>query len=117
VLGDISLYRLYPDTRANQRNLLCAENQDFALVDRVAHALKHVRTGHQNSPTIKPLTAGEVIERPPAVWGLMVWDLSRWDDPVGGVTIKDEAELDLLETVKRAAEFLRGKLPPSPTAR
>jgi hypothetical protein len=62
-------------------------SQDFAIVDRVAHAFKHVRTGHPTSPQNRPLTSAEVISRPPAIWGETHWDLSRWDDAAGGVTI------------------------------
>jgi hypothetical protein len=82
----------------------------FAVVDRVTHAFKHVTTGHPQSP-IQPLAAGQVIERPPATRGQAVWDLSLWDDAVGGVTIASEHHRNLLADVKEAAAFLRSKLP------
>jgi hypothetical protein len=85
-------------------------SKDFALVDRIAHAFKHVNTGHERSKHIQPLEAGEVISRPPGIWGVAVWDVSRWDDPVGGVTIKGEAELDVFATVTAALAFLRSKV-------
>ena len=81
----------------------------FATIDRVAHALKHVSTGDPRSPTQKPLAAGQVIERPPAAWDSGAWDLSRWDDGIGGVTIAGEHHRDLLADVKEAAAFLRSK--------
>jgi hypothetical protein len=83
----------------------------FAAVDRSAHTFKHVTTGHPQSPT-QPLAAGQVIERPPAISGQAVWDLSCWDDAAGGVTIAGEHHRDLLADVKEAAAFLRSKLPP-----
>ena len=85
------------------------------MVDRVAHAFKHVATGHPQSPTLQPLTSGQVIERPPFFWDVAVWDLSRWDDATGSVTIAGEHERDLLADVKQAAAFLRSKLPPEVT--
>jgi hypothetical protein len=54
--------------------------------------------------------AGQVIERPPAFWAQMVWDLSRWEDTTGGVTIAGEHQRDLLAAVKKAAEILRTKI-------
>lgn len=85
------------------------ESSAFATVDRVAHAFKHVATGDPRSPTSEPLAIDQVIDRPPAIWGEMVWDLSRWDDEAGGVTIAGEHECDLLEELKEAAGFLRSK--------
>jgi len=73
-------------------------------------AFKHVQSGHDKSAHLQPLKAGDVIERPPAKWGKAVWDLSRWDDAIGGVTIKNEHGRDLLEIVKRAAEFVRASI-------
>jgi hypothetical protein len=73
------------------------------LVDRVAHAFKHVVTRRRDAT----LTASEVISRPPGVWGEMVLDLSRWDDPIGDVTLDGDREVDLLDVVKRAAAFVR----------
>jgi hypothetical protein len=56
------------------------------------------------------LTASEVISRPPAYWGSATWDLSRWDDPVGGVTLDKDRNVDVYDVVVEAATFLRGKL-------
>ena len=97
-----------PNKSANHQ-LFRKELPEFATVDRIAHAFKHVKTGHVKS-IIKPLKAGDVIERPPAKWGIAVWGLSRWDDAVGGVTIKNEHKRDLLEIVKGAAEFVRARI-------
>jgi hypothetical protein len=80
---------------------------DFALIDRIAHAFKHVRTGHPADPNLQPLSAEGVIARPPAAWDSGAWDLSRWDDPIGGITLDDDRCLDILTAVKRAADFVR----------
>jgi hypothetical protein len=93
------------------------KHSEFAIVDRVAHAAKHVKTGHPKNPHNQPLTAVNVVARPPAVAGVMVPGLSRPGDAVGGVTIWSEAALDLLAIVKRAAEFLRGHIPPRPAVK
>ena len=52
----------------------------------------------------------EVIERPPGVWDQAVWDLSRWDDLVGGVTLESNITVDLLAVVREAVGFLWGKV-------
>src|SRR5271165_6375857 len=84
------------------------QSADFALVDRIAHAFKHVVSGHAASPQKPPLKATEVIARPPGYWGTtMVWGLSRWGDAVGGVTLDEEREIDLLDVLKRTVVFLR----------
>jgi hypothetical protein len=102
-------YITHPKSPANRRETFRAENADFAIVDRVAHAFKHVEAGNLNSATNRPLTVEDVIGRPPAFWGHAVWDLSRWDDQTGGVEIASEGGDDLLHVVKRAADFLRTK--------
>ncbi len=43
-------------------------------------------------------------------FGRAVYGLSQWGDAVGGVTINNEREQDLLEVVKRAAGYLRTKI-------
>ncbi|QHP69542.1 hypothetical protein EI171_20975 [Bradyrhizobium sp. LCT2] len=83
-------------------------NADFALVDRIAHAFKHVHTGHPADRNNQPLSAEGVIARPPAYYGVSgAWDLSRWNDPIGGVTLDGDRQLDILSAIKGAAEFLR----------
>jgi hypothetical protein len=74
------------------------QNADFVTVDRIAHAFKHVRT---RDPKIAPLSAGEVIARPPAAWDSGgAWDLSSWDDPIGGVTLDSERAIDVLSAIR-----------------
>jgi hypothetical protein len=102
-------YLTHPMKSANRRKLFRRESKEFALVDRIAHAFKHVETGHEESD-ISPLKASDVIERPPAFWGRFAWDLSRWNDTIGGVTIAGEHEHDLLIVVKLAADYLRTQI-------
>jgi hypothetical protein len=108
-------YLTYPKKSANSRKDFRDESPEFALVDRVAHAFKHVAlkrviTGHQAAGDVIPLKADDVIVRPPGFCDVGVYDLSRLDDSVGGITIKGEHEHDLLVVVKRAAEYLRNKI-------
>ena len=86
------------------------ECRAFVAVERYAHALKHTKTGHRNSP-VQPLTAGQVYERPPAICGQMECGLSLVGDATGGVSVAGEDVPDLLYDVKKAAAFLRSKLP------
>jgi nitrogen fixation-related uncharacterized protein len=103
-------YLQYPDRDGNLRKRLRDESPDFADVDRIAHALRHVSSGNPNDPANQPSNSGEAISRPPAIWGAMVWDLSRWDDATGGVTLHNDREFDLLATLKRAATFIRAQI-------
>jgi hypothetical protein len=58
------------------------ESGDFSLIDRIAHAAKHRQTDGREA-----LKAQDIVTRPPAIWGQAVFDLSRWDDAIGGVTV------------------------------
>ncbi len=101
-------YLAYPRTKpATLRQQFGRQSDAFKTVDRVAHAFKHVITDCRN-----PLKSDDVISRPAAMWGEAVWDLSRWDDPVGGVTLDSERDVDLLDAVKRAYEFLSEQINP-----
>jgi hypothetical protein len=102
-------YLTHPTKPASRRKKFRAVSPEFAIVDRVAHAFKHVETGHAKSLNHQPLKADDVFERPPARCGQMRCGLSRLGDTSGGVTINSETNHDLLRTVKKAAEFLRAK--------
>lgn len=75
----------------------------FAIVDRVAHAFKHTKSEGRD-----PIKVEEVISRPPARFDEAVWDISQWDDPQGSVTLDRNRDLDLLEVLKSAVDFLKG---------
>lgn len=93
----------FPNVRpATLRQQFRTQSPDFTVVDRVAHAVKHVAAGPRGNPSLR---VGDVISRPPAFWGEMVWDLSRWDDAIGGVTLNEEREIDLLEAAKNTVKF------------
>ena len=83
---------------------------EFATVDRVAHAFKHVETGHPNNTLKPPLKALEIVSRPPAVAGLMACGLSRVGDAIGGVTIWTDTTVDLTHVLRRAYAFLSAKV-------
>jgi hypothetical protein len=101
-------YLVHPRKPQSLRLRFNEQSPEFALVDRIAHAFKHVVSGHAASPQRPLLKATEVIARPPGYWGTtMVWGLSRWGDAVGGVTLDEEREIDLLDVLKRTVVFLR----------
>jgi hypothetical protein len=108
-------YRAYPRKARPTREKYRRASQDFALVDQVAHAFKHVVTGLQGAPN--HLKAGDVISRPPTYWGSAAWDLSCWNDPIGGVTLDGDRSVDVLATVKRGFEFLRRETKLTPKAK
>lgn len=96
----------YLDAKSYRKKFL-EDSADFVMVDRIAHAFKHVKT---RDPKIPSLSAGEVIQRPPMACGVAAVGLSRAGDAVGGVTIDRDRAQDVLSAVKRAAEFLRGQI-------
>ena len=100
-------YLAFPKRSRTLREQYNRESRAFAIVDDIAHAFKHVVTGNRANPD---LAASEIISRPPAYWGVATWDLSRWDDPVGGVTLDKAREVDVYDAVVEATAFLRGKL-------
>ncbi len=72
--------------------------------------LVFTKIGHDLSP-IRPLKVDDIITRPPAFFGEAMFGLSPYSDLVGGVTVMNEPGEDLLEVVKRAAGYLRAKIP------
>jgi hypothetical protein len=96
--------------RQNLRGQFRKGSTEFGIIDRVAHAFKHVQIdGHPNNPANQPLAVGEVLHRPPGIWGEARWGVSRWGDPVGGVTLDQERAVDLLHTIKAAAQFIQAQ--------
>jgi hypothetical protein len=49
--------------------------------------------------------------RQPERHGIAAWDLSRWDDPDGGVTLDTDHTVNLVHVIRGAADFLRQKGP------
>jgi hypothetical protein len=92
---------------AHLRQIYRSESQDFALIDDVAHAFKHVSVGKHDEPK---LVVSEVISRPPAILGLAVFDLSRFDDADGGVTLDKERQIDLLDSLRKTVAHLQSKV-------
>ena len=100
-------YLVHPKNSGNCRKSFREESADFALVDRVAHAFKHVQSMSSNQTS---LNVENVLRRPPGAIGEFVIGLSRIGDECGGVTLSENLNHDLLPVVKSAAEFLRGKI-------
>ena len=98
-----------PRTLRQKYQLEC---RAFAAVDRYTHTFKHGKTGHPDDPLIQPLKPEQVFERPAGRAGVMRAGVSRLGDTTGGVSVAGEDVPDLLDDVKKAATFLRSKLPP-----
>jgi hypothetical protein len=97
-------YSAHPEGATAKRQKFRLKSPDFKIADDVGHAFKHVVVGKRTSPRLR---ADQVIARPPAFWGHAVWNLSRWGDKVGGVTLDNDHTVDILEVLNRAVEFLR----------
>jgi hypothetical protein len=102
-------YIEYRRRSGNRRRDFRKESDAFAVVDRVAHAFKHVETGSLNSEDNRPLSVEQVYSRPPAMAGVMQCGISHLGDTIGGTALWGEHRADLLPTVKQAVEFLRTK--------
>ena len=105
-------YLAPPGSKPNKGNLLKrfrSESAEFAVMERVACAFKHVKTGKPDTPANQPLASGDLIARPPGTWGEAVWGLSNWGDLVGGVSLDQHRTVDLLATVRAAARFIRAQ--------
>jgi predicted nucleotidyltransferase len=81
------------------------ECTSFRLIDRIAHAFKHTESSDN-------LKVQDVVERPPAFWGTATWNLSRWGDAFGGVTLAKKPDIDLLDELNVVLTYLRSRLPP-----
>jgi len=100
-------YLAHPRAPQTLRTQFSKESRAFEIVNDVGQAFKHVVRGERSDPRLRQ---SEVISRPPAYWGVAVWDVSSWDDAVGGVTLDSDRSIDLLETVRNAVNFLRSKV-------
>lgn len=96
-------YLAFPTGPRTLRQQFERQSPEFKVVNDVGHAFKHVVQGSRSDPRMK---ASEVISRPPAYFGVAQWDLSSWNDQVGGVTMDSDRSMDLLDTVRRAVAFL-----------
>lgn len=106
-------YIAQPNSSRPLRQRFRKESPDFAIVDRVAHAFKHVKSDGDSKSSHtqnRPLHATSIFVRPPGRAGVMRAGLSRVGDSVGSVEIWDEEGSDLLSVVTKAAKFLRSKL-------
>jgi hypothetical protein len=100
-------YIEHPKNKGNRRNDFRKESNAFAIVDRVAHAIKHIESG--NDKNNRSLLVDHVYSRPPAVAGGMQCGISRCGDRFGGVALWGEDNSDLLPAVREAVVFLRTK--------
>jgi hypothetical protein len=101
-------YLGYPKKRDAVRQAWRKESPDFELVDRVAHAFKHVESDGDTRKGVR-LKAKHVTSRPPAIFGQMKFGVSLFGDPVGAVLAEGK---ELLQVVRRAVEFIRQKSAP-----
>jgi hypothetical protein len=102
-------YIEHPKNKENRRNDFRKKSNAFAIVDRVAHAIKHIKSGNDKNKHNRSLLVDHVYSRPPAVAGGMQCGVSRLGDRIGGVALWGEDNSDLLPAVREAVEFLRTK--------
>jgi hypothetical protein len=96
-------YLAFPDDPRTLRQKFEHESSAFKIVNDVGHAFKHVVQGRPTAPRMK---ASQVVQRPAGAFDVGFFDVSRFDDPEGGVTLDTDTSVDLLSAVKEAAAFL-----------
>jgi hypothetical protein len=81
------------------KTMRLGRNAPYDVVHAICDAAKHRDHGQHRHKI--PFAAGQDYDRPPAIWGEAIWDLSRWDDPVGGREIPVGGDgLDIYECVR-----------------
>jgi hypothetical protein len=91
-------YLAFPRSSSTLRQMFRKDSIDFALIDEVAHAFKHVETGKPQSR----LNVGKVISH----GGAFSNDFSD-DFDISKVTVIDRPGINLLSSVKGAVTYLR----------
>jgi hypothetical protein len=97
-------YLAHPRKSAPLRQEWNKQSKAFAIVDDVAHAFKHVRSGNPANPDLR---AKEVISMP-AAFDVAAFDAVAFD--VGGVTLETDSTVNVLAVVKEAVSFVRQQL-------
>jgi len=97
-------YLAHPQKPASLRQRWKRHSRAFFIVDDVAHAFKHVKTGNPANPDLR---AREVVSVP-AAFDVASFDAVAFD--VGGVTLENDPSVNMLATVKEAAAFVRRQL-------
>src|SRR5262245_28790713 len=89
-------YLAYPRRPAGLRQDWNRQSRAFAIVDDVAHAFKHVKTGNPANPDLR---AQQVITMS-AAFDVATFDAAAFD--VGGVTLESDPSVNVLAVVKQA---------------
>jgi hypothetical protein len=97
-------YLAYPQTSRILRQEWNQQSRAFAIVDDIAHAFKHVKTGNPANPDLR---AAEVVAMPGA-FDVAAFDAAAFD--TGSVTLENQPGVNVLAIVKEAAKFVRMKL-------
>jgi hypothetical protein len=97
-------YLAHPRKSAPLRQEWNKQSKAFAIVDDVAHAFKHVKSGNPANPELR---AKEVVSMPGA-FDVAAFQAGAFD--VGGVTLETDPTVNVLAVVKEAASFVRKQL-------
>jgi hypothetical protein len=97
-------YLAYPKSPTRLRQKWKQKSRAFAIIDDIAHAFKHVKTGNPANPD---LLASEVVEMP-GEYDVATYDAGTFDS--GSVTLANDSGVNVLAVVKEAADFMRAQL-------
>lgn len=98
-------YFAYPRSSSALRGQLKRKSSDFAIIDDVAHAFKHVEVSDRNGPKLK---SNEVV---PRFAGGALGSTALGEAALGEgrqfVTLRGNSSVDVLVAVERAVEFIK----------
>jgi hypothetical protein len=102
-------YLEHPKRPANRRQKLRRESQAFELIDLIAHAFKHVETHIDR----QMLSSHQVIQRPALAYNVSgAYGLSRYGDHIGGVTLANNVNVDILDALRSVRDVFVDKIQP-----
>lgn len=100
-------YLSHPRRPGNRRNQFRKQSPAFDMVDRVAHAFKHVESDGE----IK-VRAIDVVSRPPALAGRAKMGTTLCGDAAGGVTLWNDRDVNMMQVLRDAVAFLESQIRP-----
>ncbi len=100
-------YFAYPRRSRTLRDQFKRKSRDFAVVDDVAHAFKHVEVSDRNGPK---LNSNDVV---PRFTGGALGGMALGEAALGEgrqfVTLRGNSNVDVLVVVERAVEFIQAE--------
>src|SRR5262245_48634145 len=112
-LACMATYHLYDHLKAAGHRdawakMRTARPTEFEVLQAVCNGTKHSR----DTKTSIGFAPGDERDRRPAIWGEAIWDVSRFDDEIGGLEIQHNGKyLDLFDCVMAVVAAYKQEFP------